>query len=179
MPSSDFATLPPVMRLILGSSKNTILDIGPGFGKFGVLCREYADIWQIRYDKESWKTKIDCIEVFENYITPLHKYIYDNIYVGKAEELIHQLDNYDLILVLDVIEHMDKEVGIQFLKNCKEKAKTIIVSTPNGHSSQGVVFGNEYEVHRCGWSIPELESLGFKCESVQLKIVAHWKNKEQ
>ena len=53
-----------------------------------------------------WQCRIDCIEAFEKYITPAHKYIYNNIYIGNATGILPALDHhYDLILMVDVLEH--------------------------------------------------------------------------
>ena len=58
------------------------------------------------------------------------------------------LTNYDLVLFMDVIEHVKREKGLEMLK----KARHWIVSTPNYVSGQGAMFGNEYEAHISEWS---------------------------
>ena len=67
---------------------HSVLDIGPGFGKYGVLCREFLEIWDGRYEYK-FKRRIDCVEVFPDYITDLHRYIYNSIYTADA------MDNFD------------------------------------------------------------------------------------
>lgn len=183
MPSSQFFYIPQVMTLILNSPHKSILDVGPGFGKYGVLCREYCDLiptWFAKglngFDKENWQIRIDCIEPFEKYITPLHKYIYDNIYIGKAEDLVSTLDTYDLILLIGVIEHIEKEAGVALLKECQKKAKSIIVVTPNGFKPQKAEWNNPFEEHKCGWTAKEFNELNFDCAVLREtnKIIAHW-----
>lgn len=181
MPSSQFSYIPEVLDLILHSPHQSILDIGPGFGKYGVLCREYCDLiptWFEKkisgFDRKNWQVRLDCIEPFKDYITPLHKYIYDNIYIGKAEDVISEVGNYDLILIIGVIEHMGKAEGTSLLSQCRKKSGTIIVVTPNGFRPQGAEWNNPLEEHRCGWSIEEFQALGFVCELLRPddKIIA-------
>lgn len=188
MVSSAFMHIPLVMKYIyLEADPKSILDVGCGLGKWGFLCREYLDIEKKqRLTPKEWQIRIDAIEVFEKFITPVHRYIYNNIYIGKAEELIQGLENYDLILIMDMLEHMETvEVGKEFLRVCFKKASRIIVSTPKGFWPQRIsFFGNNLEKHRCGWQIKDLEELGFRCvESPvmsrgKMEIVGFWEKKE-
>jgi len=162
------------------------LDIGPGFGKYGVLCREYFDLiptWfgkQLSgFDKKNWQARIDCIEPFAPYITCLHEYIYDNIYLGKAEEILPGLDKYDLILIIGTLEHLEKSDGRKLLKKCSTKAQAILVVTPNGYIQQPPVWDNPYEEHKTGWTTDELTEVGFKCLLVPgNKIIAYWQKEK-
>lgn len=182
MPSSASTYISRISYYIYAADPESILEIGPGCGKWGVLCREYLEVEKHRrLNKSDWKIRFDCIEVFEKYITPVHKYIYDNIYIGKAEDLILSLDNYDIILVIDVIEHMSKDIGLKFLKDCFEKASRVVIATPNGFVRQEAVFDNEFEIHRSGWTTKDFEQLGFNaCEIFPLmskgrtSIVSFW-----
>lgn len=172
------------MDLILRSPHQNILDIGPGFGKYGVLCREYCDLipsWFEKgldgFDKNNWQIKIDCIEPCEKYITPLHRYIYDHIYTEKAEDVIELFDDYDLILLIGTLEHLEKDKGVFLLKQCQKKAKAIVLTTPNGFVKQRAEWGNPLEEHRSGWSINDLKDLHFECQTLMSdnKIIAYWR----
>lgn len=182
MPSSQFGYIKKVLKKVAELPHQSILDIGPGFGKYGVLCREYFDLiptWIEKklsgFDRNNWQIRIDCIEPFEPYITPLHKYIYDNIYVGKAEELLSELDNYDLILMIGVLEHLEKADGLKLLKECSTKAKAIVLVTPDGSSRQKPGWNNPYEEHRATWYMADLVEAGFECEMASAsKILACW-----
>lgn len=182
MPSSQFFYIPDVLNLIYNSPHQSILDIGPGFGKYGVLCREYFDLipaWYEKgldgFDRNNWQLRIDCIEVHTPYITTLHKYIYDNIYPGKAEDVLPGLDNYDLILMIGMVEHLEKENGAKLLEISKTKARKVIVVTPNGYRPQSEVWNNPYEEHKSGWSGEDLSKIGFKCIMLPgNKILAFW-----
>lgn len=186
MPSSQFGYIRKVLGKVAELPHQSILDIGPGFGKYGVLCREYFDLiptWTEKklsgFDRKNWQVRIDCIEAFEPYITPLHKYIYDNIYLGKAEDVLLGLDNYDLILMVGVLEHLEKAEGLRLLKECSTKAGAIVLVTPDGSSRQKPVWDNPYEEHKATWQMAELAEAGFKCEMASSsKILAHWQRKK-
>ena len=148
------------MDLIISVKPFSVLDVGSGFGKYGVLCREYLELWDGRYEYEFLR-RIDGVEVFENYITPLHKYIYNNIYTENIINLVNNLDySYDLVLLIDVLEHFSKEEGISLLNNLLKKNKGILVSTPKKPSPQQDVFGNAFEIHKSLWKKGELSTLG-------------------
>ena len=157
------------MAFVMTTPHRAILDIGPGFGKYGVLCREFCDLvpsWIDKklngFDQKNWQIKIDCIEPHKDYITTLHKYIYDNIHVGKAEDLIETLPDYDLILMVGVIEHLKKGDGECLLDNCCKKAKSVIVVTPKGFKEQGPEWNNPFEEHLSGWVPEDFKKRGFK-----------------
>jgi len=151
MPFSCFDPIPVVFNLIDFYRPSTVLDIGVGFGKYGVLCREILDVYHGRYDKKQWVTTIDGIEVFENYRNSLWD-VYNNIYIGNALDILENSNiHYDLIICSDVLEHFDKESGHKLINLCLEKSEVIIINTPREFMEQGDVFGNIHEMHLSLW----------------------------
>jgi hypothetical protein len=157
MPTSDPILLTPVIQQILWMQPNRILDIGIGCGKWGSLSREYTDIWHRRWNRSEWKTTIDGIEIYDAYKTPLWSW-YDNITIGNATDLIKDFNTYDLIICIEVLEHIEKETAKQFIKNLLEKSKILLISFTN--SEQGCAFGNIYEKHISKWNFSDFEKLG-------------------
>ncbi|GAJ19846.1 unnamed protein product, partial [marine sediment metagenome] len=75
---------------------------------------------------EDWKKRIDAIEIFERYTRlPWYTIIYNNIYNQDIIKNDGILAKYDLVLFMDVVEHLNKEKGLKMLK----KARCWIVST--------------------------------------------------
>ncbi len=70
MPSSHFGQLNEIVELIKLSKPKSVLDIGVGFGKYGVLAREYLELWDEGKKYNDREIRIDGIEAFEKYITP-------------------------------------------------------------------------------------------------------------
>src|SRR5881396_2814418 len=158
MPSSRPNTIPTVVHLLRQLKPQSILDVGVGFGKWGHLFREYTDIIEAehdpaRYQRKNWRIRIDGIEGHRAYLTAMHDYLYDKIYVGDAAELIQQLPNYDLIFLGDILEHLEKPAGIKLLQDAFARAgKAVIASTPKFETEQPALCGNELERHRSLWS---------------------------
>jgi len=159
LPTSHFYQLNEIMELIFYLKPKKILDIGTGFGKYGFLSREYLDIWgRQNHDFNEHYCIIDGIEVFEKYITPVHDYIYDNIYIGNAKDLLPTLDKkYDLILLIDVLEHFDYDGGLKILSECKKVGRNIIISTPKDIGNQKGSRGNVFETHKFQWKKKHFE----------------------
>ncbi|MHB1679008.1 MAG: class I SAM-dependent methyltransferase [bacterium] len=103
------------------------------------------------------------------------KYINENILNVDFEE-----NSFDAVIMIEVIEHLNKNDAINLVEKANKWAKKIvIITTPNGYLPQ-----NEYDVHvlqnhLCGFNVKELKSLGFKvCGSAGLKILySEQKNK--
>jgi hypothetical protein len=159
MPSSHWQQINEILGVIISLKPRSMLDIGIGFGKFGVLAREYLELWDGRSIYNDWKCKIDGVEIFKEYRNPIHDYVYDNVYYGNVLNIIFGIPfHYDLILLVDVLEHFTKENGLKLLKFCEEMAGCVLVVTPHKVSAQKAVFGNEYETHRSQWQLEDLES---------------------
>jgi hypothetical protein len=138
----------------------SILDIGTGFGKYGVLCREYLELWDGRHNYSEFLRRIDGVEVFGDYITPLHKFVYNNIYISDIMEVLDKIESrYDLVLLIDVLEHFDKHQGENLLHKILQNNGGVLISTPKKPSSQEDAFNNVYETHRSKWTKNDLSSL--------------------
>ncbi len=163
MPSSPLTTIPGIMKAISKIKPKSVLDLGIGFGKFGFLIREYFDLRpgpKKGYDK--WSMKIDGIEIFKDYITPVQEYIYDDIYIGETVEIISASNMYyDLVIGIDILEHYRKKDGIYFINTLKSITDNIIISTPYIYFEQPPLFGNRYEEHFSGWDFYDFKHLGF------------------
>lgn len=92
------------------------------------------------------------MEVFEDYLTPLHSYIYNKIYIGEAADVLPTIDHkYDLLILIDVIEHFTEEKGLEFLEICFARANNVLISTPRVMAPQGDAFDNSHETHLFQW----------------------------
>lgn len=164
MPSSRPNTIPTVIHLIRQLRPQSILDVGIGFGKWGHLFREYTDILEAetdpaRYDRRNWRVRIDGIEGHAAYVTEMHRFLYNDIHLGNACELIRSLPRYDVVFMGDIIEHLDKAAGLQLLRDAGERAgKAVIVSTPKYETDQADLCGNELERHRSLWTAADFRS---------------------
>ena len=138
MPSSYPQSILNVLQAITTVKPKSVLDIGFGRGKYGFLIKEYFP-----------EVKIDGMEVHEPYITQLQKEIYEKIYVENVLET--DIQKYDLYLLIDIIEHWEKDEVYTLLKKLLEKG-SVIISTPNSFIPQGDVNGNHWETHKSYWT---------------------------
>ena len=106
MPSSHYFQLNEIVDLISLADPVKLLDIGVGFGKYGFLAREYLELWKDGGDYQKWNRQIDGIEAFEPYITPVHQFIYNNIFIGNAllgnKQLMRNLKRPNATVILDL-----------------------------------------------------------------------------
>jgi len=150
MPTSDYTQIPDVLRVVIGTRAESVLDIGVGFGKWGPLCREYMEINRGRMPGQ-WQSVVHGIEIFEDYRNPAWS-VYDEVFIGDAVQVLDGLGAYDVILCCDVIEHYEKEDGRVLLQKMLEHGKVVVVTSPIGESPQEAVYGNPHEEHKSVWS---------------------------
>ena len=87
---------------------------------------------------------------------------------GDAVALPLRAKSVDAVLLLQVLEHVEKSQGLSVLEEMERVArKAVILSTPNGFVEQDAVGGNPYQVHKSGWGIRELEALGYSVQGYE------------
>jgi len=162
MPTSPYTHIPTIVQFLATTHPRSLLDVGLGNGKIGFIARDYLDVMRGergKFKKEDWKTKIDGIEVFPEYIQDHQRAVYDEIFIGNAFDVVDTLGNYDMIVLVDVLEHFEKNQARQFLDKCVAHSnKSLIVCIPLGEKwTQAAIYGNPYERHLSFWSFEEFE----------------------
>lgn len=110
MPTSVPRQISLLRELVRLANSTSALDIGVGFGKYGVLLREYMDVCRGRYDRPLWQARLDGIEVHAAYANPIWSFVYNDMFIGDALSIVPALKNhYDVVLAIDVIEHFDRQ----------------------------------------------------------------------
>lgn len=166
MPSSRAEIIPHVINIVVSREPQSILDVGIGFGKYGFLFREYAEVWTDvesgkRVNPRNWKIRIDGIEIWKKYISRVQRSVYDHIFIGdaltvlddgpgafevlcrkapglQADSLPRRLNSYDVIFCGDMIEHLTKPDGHRLLGLMVHRAKdAVVVVTPSYHKIGG------------------------------------------
>lgn len=127
---------------------------------------------KLKHVSPTVKTKIG-IEIWEPYIHSKVDHfgvpvIEDCIKIhGDVLEYKELLSGYDLdtAMIVDVLEHFEKEVAFDWIANLKRDFKKIILMVPAGVFPQEVDhsgFGaDEYQTHRSSWFETDVEKLGF------------------
>jgi SAM-dependent methyltransferase len=154
MPTSYHGYITDVISEVRRLHPATILDIGIGFGKWGFLFREYLDVMNGRVFKDQWTTQIEGIEIFHKYIMPHQQFIYNHIYNMNVLDFDYGQD-YDLIFMSDVLEHIAKPEAMALLRKIKDNCKMFYLILPMGEkwlNSQGGMYGNINEAHISQWN---------------------------
>ena len=163
MPTSQHHQISNIIDVIVTLDPRSVLDVGTGFGKYGVLAREYLGGWDGNM-RNNGERRIDGIEGFPGYLSPLHEYVYDNLYRDDIRSILSRLDtHYDLALCIDVIEHFDSEDGCRVLAELQRRASNVLISTPKTFFPQQAEFGNDLEAHRSLWTPENLIAVAPCC----------------
>ncbi|MBS5800264.1 MAG: hypothetical protein KID02_10995 [Clostridiales bacterium] len=157
MGTSNWQNMSYCIDILRKIKPRSILDVGVGFGRWGITSREFLEIWAGKVKKEDWKTEIHGIEAFKENIEYYHYYFYDKILNMDAKDyLLGCKRNYDLIIYGDVLEHFEKEDAIQLLDKSLKIAKYVLINIPIGSSwEQDELYDNPYEKHKSEWQVED------------------------
>jgi hypothetical protein len=137
----------------------SILDVGMGFGKWGFLVRDTFDVMLSQnFRKSGWKINMTGVEVFDKCITSIQKELYNKIIKKDVFDALKEFGRYDLIIMGDVIEHIEKEKAYTLLNELFKHTENILISTPLGFMPQGAWAGNEKEIHQSGWELADFKN---------------------
>lgn len=140
-----------------------ILDFGIGFGRRGILSREFLEIWDKGNYSGKWDNVINGVEIFEDYIKPYHYYFYDNIFLAERYEWIKSCkENYDLIIFGDVLEDFDKKTAEEIINFSLTFSRFILIIIPIGNNwEQDAINDNKFEIHKSIWMLKDFKNYDF------------------
>ena len=128
---------------------NSVLDLGCGTG------------WVLN---ELNKRKMVGIDL---YVDHLVQAVDDNPMATFIRGDINNITTYfvrksfDAIILIDSLEHLTKQEGLQLLKACEViSKKKIIVFTPLGEVHNNTKI-NKWNKHNSGWVVQDLQKLGY------------------
>lgn len=148
MPTSSLHVIPHTIHHMYQLDPGSVLDIGAGYGKYGVLFRECL----------AKHPRVVAIEAWEPYVEP-HRLrgIYDEVHVTDvmlaSDEL---LNSCDAVYMGDVIEHLAKPDAFALLDRIR---CPIVINTPEHffHNGDGLPWT---ETHRSHWTLNDFHSTG-------------------
>ena len=83
--------------------------------------------------------------------------------LGDVTRLGFAPKSVDAVIVIEVLEHLEREDGEALLNQAARWArKRVIVTTPNGFLPQRALGGNPRQRHRSGWTVDEMRRRGFR-----------------
>lgn len=160
MPSSLLALAPAILNLAWDRSAELdrpirILDVGIGNGKYGLLLREYL---------AERVARLTGIEAEGRYLDRFRwlPTIYDELGYGDITDAAtydpHYFDAFDLVLMLDVLEHIERPAADNLLRRI---GPPVIISTPVfyfGNDTDGLAdYPTEH--HRSHWQAADIAAI--------------------
>ena len=131
----------------------TVLDVGCGLS----LKSQYIDA-EIRVGVDVYRPYLEKIEA------PM-PYVVINANALQIGSLFLP-NSFDLVLVLDILEHLKRQEALRLLDMAEAIAKVaVIVETPKGYIPQNIDIwgwgGDIYQTHRSAWEPVDFTSRGY------------------
>lgn len=148
------------VKITLRKGHCTILDAGCGKGVYGYLtrCEAANNIFIIGLD-------IHGLEFVKKYN------IYDDVVMADVTHLPFREKSFDLVISSQVIEHLSKSAGLDFLKETGRVYKgRIIFATPNGYLPSADPK-SDLDIHRTGWHVRDFKKRGFRVNGIGFKLI--------
>ena len=166
MASSYANQIPVVLYVMQKLMPKRILDIGKGFGKYGFLIHEYVGIDYTTKPNPAVSLanqstiRIDAVDINEDYSFPHLDQMYDKVIIRNVLDDYSDLNQYDVILMCDVIEHLEKGRAIGLLKHFIGLGATMVIATPRDFFEQEL-FESEAENHVSHWTVRDFKQIGY------------------
>jgi 2-polyprenyl-3-methyl-5-hydroxy-6-metoxy-1,4-benzoquinol methylase len=148
---------------------NSCLDCGCGLGKWANILRIQVYGFTNAY--------IVGLDIFRHNLEFCKKYgSYDDLVLADIKNLPFKPDSFEIIVASEVIEHIEKSEGENFLAQIENLSTgRLIISTPNGNwpdnplvYEDGTV--NVFEEHKSAWSSADFSKRGYKVRAIGIRI---------
>lgn len=132
----------------------TVLDVGCGLS------------FKSKYIPASIRVGVDIYPEYFKYIKSDVPYSVIKYDIRKLNEIFLP-KSFDVVIAMDVIEHLEKKEGFELLKQCETIArKAVVIETPLGYIPQNIDIlgygGDEWQTHRSGWIHNDFSRRGYK-----------------
>lgn len=169
-------TLDPVIIPLIEGPE--ILDVGCGFGKWGVLST--TNCWETHAFVARTQLKVvGCDAHFPNARMALATGCYHSAVQLIVPPLPFTDNSFDSVLLIEVVEHLEQGKVIALINEAKRVARRrVIISTPNypalrpPHST--ITGWNVFEAHLSYVSRKDLRGEGFKLAGSGWRSGARW-----
>jgi len=154
-----------VMRLIPKDRKMSVIDIGCGKGIWGYL------LYALR-ENMTYLCSADITPTYLRFVK--ERNVYDDLVLCDCTFLPFRDRSFDLVLLSEVLEHLEKKQGYAVLKQLERIARQLIIITvPQGLLKQEGVGGIDAERHRSAWYTSEFKKLGYKVTGIGCRLVKY------
>jgi len=155
-----------VMHLIPKDRNIRVLDVGCGKGMWGYFLRASRN-------NVVYLCGLDITPVYVKFVAKRN--IYDDLILCDCSHLPFKDRSFDFVLLLEVLEHLDKLRGYAVLKQFERITREmIIVAVPQGYVRQEAAGGINAEKHVSAWYVNEFTALGFKAMGIGNRLFKHY-----
>jgi SAM-dependent methyltransferase len=140
------------VRRVFPWNTKSVLDVGCGRGEPMRFLRREAHTLRVGAD------------IFMPYLLEARRSSTHDWYVMcDVRKLPFVTKVFDVVLCLEVLEHLDRDEGVRLLADMERIArKRVIISTPAGRYEQHEYNNNPYQAHKYIWQPSELKGLGYR-----------------
>lgn len=152
MPTSSPVVITEVIAMVSqvpAAERRRVLDVGPGYGKYGLMLREYLN---------EKPRQLDAIEAWPQYVIdfPWLGCIYDQVHVGDVCDRGSEfLARYDVVLMADVLEHIPTSDALAMFARVPGR---IVICTPADFFHNGDNLPPT-EAHVSHWTVEQLGAI--------------------
>jgi len=136
----------------------TVLDVGCGRGMLGCLLKVYRE--------PSLMVAVDAFRPYLDFIEKLGVYDSAHLIDVARSSLPFEDKKFDLVLCLEVIEHLRKADGEHLLDELERVGRRVIISTPGVFFEQPQFDGNVSQAHLSFYPVKEFERRGYRVYGV-------------
>jgi hypothetical protein len=104
-----------------------------------------VEIWASTYVKLS-RVKFATLDT-TNVLMDLNSYLAEH----------SEQDEFDVILFIDVLEHVEKDIAVNLIRLCRYASKRVVIFLPIGKCKQDPYDGNPYQEHLSTWELSDFE----------------------
>ena len=157
-PWIPFTALNTVWRM-LDKEARTVLDIGCGKGEPMRFINRRKQFYAVGAD------------IFKPYLKEYKRQGIHNEYVlCDVRHLPFADRSYDIVLCMEVLEHLEREEGKKLLSDMERIArKQVILSTPAGNYKQETYDENPHQEHKYLWIPREMRERGYELIGIGLR----------
>jgi ubiquinone/menaquinone biosynthesis C-methylase UbiE len=154
-----------VMRLIPKDRKFSVIDVGCGKGIWGYLLRALRE-------NVVYLCGVDITPSYLQFIK--ERNVYDDLILCDSVFLPFRDGSFDLVLLSEVLEHLEKKQAYVMLKQLESIARQLILITvPQGLVKQEAIGGISAEKHRSAWYANDFKKLGYKVVGIGCRLVKY------
>ncbi|UCG89592.1 MAG: class I SAM-dependent methyltransferase [Candidatus Heimdallarchaeota archaeon] len=142
-----------------------ILDCGIGFGEMAFRLRTHYRFRGTPF--------IVGLDLHESYVL-LHSTLglYDKVYNCSVIDIPYAENFFDIVLALELIEHLSKEDGLKMLNEVERVSRgQVIITTPHGFTATRERGGNPHMEHISGWHPKDFTDRGYSVRLIDPRMM--------